>query len=46
MSPDWNIGGEQRLVLPVTIGDDASIERALSFEKEDALFDARGTASW
>ncbi|MGH9203475.1 MAG: hypothetical protein ACRD2A_19810, partial [Vicinamibacterales bacterium] len=36
-----NIGGEQRPVLPVTIGDDASIERALTFEKGDALFDAR-----
>jgi outer membrane receptor protein involved in Fe transport len=36
-----NIGGEQRPVLPVTIGDDASIERALSFEEGDALFDAR-----
>jgi len=36
-----NIGGEQRPVLPVVIGDDASIERALSFEKGDALFDAR-----
>jgi hypothetical protein len=28
-------------VLPVTIGDDASIERALSLEKGDALFDVR-----
>jgi outer membrane receptor protein involved in Fe transport len=36
-----NIGPEQRPVLPVTIGDDASIERALSFEEGDALFDAR-----
>jgi hypothetical protein len=36
-----NIGGEQRPVLPVTIGDDASIERALEFEKGDALFDVR-----
>jgi hypothetical protein len=36
-----NIGGEQRPVLPATIGDDASIERALSFEKGDALFDVR-----
>ena len=36
-----NIGGEQRPVLPVTIGDDASIERALAFEKGDALFDVR-----
>jgi hypothetical protein len=36
-----NIGGEQRPVLPVTIGDEASIERALEFEKGDALFDVR-----
>ena len=36
-----NIGGEQRPVLPVTIGDQASIDRALSFEKGDALFDVR-----
>ena len=36
-----NIGGEQRPVLPVVIGDDASISRALEFEKGDALFDAR-----
>ncbi|MQA28387.1 MAG: TonB-dependent receptor plug domain-containing protein [Luteitalea sp.] len=36
-----NIGGEQRPVLPVTMGDDASIERALELEKGDALFDAR-----
>jgi Carboxypeptidase regulatory-like domain/TonB dependent receptor-like, beta-barrel/TonB-dependent Receptor Plug Domain len=36
-----NIGGEQRPVLPVTIGDDASIDRALAFEKGDALFDVR-----
>ena len=36
-----NIGGESRPVAPVTIGDDASIERALSFEKGDALFDVR-----
>jgi hypothetical protein len=36
-----NIGGENRPVLPVTIGDDASIERALEFEKGDALFDVR-----
>ena len=33
--------GEVRPVLPVTIGDEASIERALSFEKGDALFDVR-----
>ena len=36
-----NIGGETRPVLPVTIGDEASIERALTFEKGDALFDVR-----
>jgi hypothetical protein len=36
-----NIGGEQRPVLPVIIGDEASIGRALTFEKGDALFDAR-----
>ena len=36
-----NIGGEERPVLPVTIGDEASIERALSLEKGPALFDVR-----
>jgi hypothetical protein len=36
-----NIGGEPRPMLPVTIGDDASFERALAREKGDALFDAR-----
>lgn len=36
-----NIGGEARPVLPVVQGDQASIDRALSFEKGDALFDAR-----
>jgi hypothetical protein len=36
-----NIGGEQRPVLPVTIGDQASIDQALAFEKGDALFDVR-----
>jgi outer membrane receptor protein involved in Fe transport len=36
-----NIGGEPRPVLPVVIGDDASVERALTFEKGDALFDVR-----
>ena len=36
-----NIGGETRPVLPVVQGDDASIERALEFEKGPALFDAR-----
>jgi outer membrane receptor protein involved in Fe transport len=36
-----NIGGEARPVLPVVQGDDASIERALEFEKGPALFDVR-----
>jgi outer membrane receptor protein involved in Fe transport len=36
-----NIGGESRPMLPVTIGDQASIDRALEREKGDALFDAR-----
>jgi hypothetical protein len=36
-----NIGGEMRPMLPVTIGDDASIEAALAREKGDALFDVR-----
>jgi hypothetical protein len=36
-----NIGGENRPVLPVTIGDTASVDRALEFEKGDALFDVR-----
>jgi hypothetical protein len=36
-----NIGGEQRPQLPVTIGDEASIRRALGLEKGPALFDAR-----
>ena len=36
-----NIGGEQRPVLPVVQGDEASLERALEFEKGPALFDAR-----
>lgn len=36
-----NIGGEPRPVLPVTIGDEASIERALSYEWGHALFDVR-----
>lgn len=36
-----NIGGEPRPVLPVTIGDEASIERALDFEWGNALFDVR-----
>ncbi len=36
-----NIGGEPRPVLPVTIGDEASFERALGFEWGPALFDVR-----
>jgi hypothetical protein len=32
---------QPRPVLPVTIGDDASIERALDVEEGDALFDVR-----
>jgi hypothetical protein len=32
---------QPRPVLPVVIGDEASIERALQFEKGDALFDVR-----
>jgi hypothetical protein len=36
-----NIGGETRPVMPVAQGDEASIERALEFEKGPALFDAR-----
>jgi hypothetical protein len=36
-----NIGGESRPMLPVTIGNDASIEAALEREKGDALFDVR-----
>ncbi|HJZ74570.1 MAG TPA: carboxypeptidase regulatory-like domain-containing protein [Vicinamibacterales bacterium] len=36
-----NIGGESRPMLPVTIGDDGSIEAALAREKGDALFDVR-----
>ncbi|MGH9387850.1 MAG: TonB-dependent receptor domain-containing protein [Vicinamibacterales bacterium] len=36
-----NIGGEPRPVLPVTIGDQASIGRALDAEWGDALFDVR-----
>jgi hypothetical protein len=36
-----NIGGETRPVLSVTQGDEASIERALEFEKGPALFDVR-----
>jgi hypothetical protein len=36
-----NIGGEPRPVLPVTIGDAASFDRALALEWGDALFDVR-----
>jgi len=36
-----NIGGDPRPVLPVTIGDEASFDRALDFEYADALFDVR-----
>ncbi len=36
-----NIGGESRPMLPVTVGDQASIDTALAREKGDALFDAR-----
>lgn len=36
-----NIGGDQRPVLPVTIGDQNSIDAALQLEKGDALFDVR-----
>ena len=36
-----NIGGEPRPVLPVTIGDQASFDRALALEWGDALFDVR-----
>jgi hypothetical protein len=36
-----NIGGESRPMLPVAIGDGASIERALAREKGDSLFDVR-----
>ena len=36
-----NIGGESRPVLPVTIGDSGSFDRALAREKGSALFDVR-----
>ena len=36
-----NIGGESRPMLPVTIGDEASIDAALARERGDALFDVR-----
>ena len=40
-SSGLNIGGEPRPVLPVTIGDEASFDRALALEWGDALFDVR-----
>ena len=36
-----NIGGETRPVLPVTIGDPSTFDRALALEWGDALFDVR-----
>jgi carboxypeptidase family protein/TonB-dependent receptor-like protein len=39
-----NIGGESRPMLPVTIGNDATIDAALAREKGDALFDVRHRA--
>ncbi len=36
-----NIGGESRPILPVTIGDQSSIDSALTREKGNALFDVR-----
>ena len=36
-----NIGGEQRPVLPVEVGNEQSIANALAYEKGDALFDVR-----
>ncbi|MCU1262877.1 MAG: hypothetical protein JWO80_5762, partial [Bryobacterales bacterium] len=36
-----NIGGESRPMLPVTIGDQASFDQALSREKGNSLFDVR-----
>jgi hypothetical protein len=36
-----NIGGEQRPVLPVEIGNEPSIRQALAYEKGNALFDVR-----
>ena len=36
-----NIGGEARPALPVTIGDDASIQQSLDYEWGPSLFDAR-----
>ena len=36
-----NIGGDARPVLPLTLGNDASLKAMLAQEKGDALFDAR-----
>jgi hypothetical protein len=36
-----NSGGENRPALPATIGDAASVQRTLDYEKGDALFDVR-----
>ena len=36
-----NIGGESRPVLPITLGDEGSLEAALAQEKGPALFDVR-----
>ena len=36
-----NIGGDSRPVLPLVLGDDASLKAMLAQEKGDALFDAR-----
>ena len=36
-----NIGGDARPVLPLVLGDDASLQAMLAQEKGDALFDAR-----
>ena len=41
-----NIGGESRPVLPVNIGDQASIDAALTREKGSALFDVRSRLVW
>lgn len=36
-----NIGGDARPALPVTVGDQASIDRSLAYEWGPSLFDAR-----
>jgi hypothetical protein len=36
-----NIGNDSRPILPVTIGDDASIDRSMARERGNALFDTR-----